>query len=322
MKNVTLRQLRIFSTVARQLSFTRAARCLYTTQPAVSTQMHQLEEALASPLFDRVGRSISLTEAGRRLLTCADEIEQLLQKTEESLAALKGLKTGTLKVGAVDTANYFAASLVNAFSADHPSVTVRYTVDKTREIVSLLVEGQTEVIIVSLAPTNLDIVSEPFATHPYVIVAPPGHPLAKVPRVTLKRLFRERFISREPGGTARTIMDHLAEEAGMPYMIELETNSNETIKQAVMAGLGIGCISGHTLTLELLTKRLVALKVERFPVIKNWHLIHLRERQLSPVALAFRDYLMEHGAQIIERVMGTGNSATQSRGRKPTDQSS
>lgn len=304
MKNVTLKQLRIFAGVAKQLSFTRAASALYLTQPAVSSQIRLLEEALASRLFDRVGRSVRLTEAGRRLLDGVDDIEHTLERTDEALAGLRGAKTGTLKVGAINTANYFAASLVNAFGASHPAITVRYTVDATPEILSQLVQSQTDLIIIGRAPANINVVSEPFAKHPYVIAAPPDHPLAKGKRVSLRRLFRERYISREPGSAARIIMEGLARKCGTPYEPQMDSASNETIKQAVMAGIGISCISGHTLSLELLTGRLVTLRVEGFPVIRNWYVIHLRDRPLSPVAAAFRSYLTSHGAGIIDRVLG------------------
>ncbi len=304
MKNITLKQLRIFATVARQLSFTRAANALSLTQPAVSTQIRALEESLVSRLFDRVGRSVQLTEAGVRLLASADEIEHVLEQTFESLAGLRDVKMGTLKVGAIHTANYFAASLVNAFAAQHSAITVRYTVDATPEIISQLVQSQTELIIIGRAPTNINIVAEPFAKHPYVIVAPPDHPLARSRRVPLTRLFRERLLSREPGAAARLIMENLALECGLPHQPVLETSSNETIKQAVMAGIGIGCISRHTISLELLTGRLVMLHVEKFPVIRDWYVINLRDRRLSPVAQAFRQYLTTDGAAIIERVLG------------------
>ncbi|MBI4190285.1 MAG: LysR family transcriptional regulator [Betaproteobacteria bacterium] len=309
MKNVTLRQLRIFSTVARQLSFTRAGHCLYLSQPAVSSQIRQLEAALSSRLFHRVGRSVQLTEAGARLLCCVDEIENSLERTEESLAALRGVKMGTLKIGAVNTANYFAASLVNRFSANNPSITVRYTVDATSEILSQLVQGQTDVIIIGFVPPNLNIVSKPFAKHPYVIIASPSHPLARLKRVSLKQLFKERFVSRKQGSSARAIMENLAQGIGVNYDPGMEMTSNETIKQAVMAGIGIGFISRHTLSLELLTGRLAILKVEGFPVIRNWYVISLRDRQLSPVASAFDRYLVTSGAEIIDSIMGNGEPA-------------
>jgi DNA-binding transcriptional LysR family regulator len=304
MKNATLRQLRIFATVARQLSFTRAASVLYMTQPAVSAQIHQLEEEVSSQLFDRIGRSVRLTEAGERLLVCIDEIEASLRKAEGSLAALRGVQTGALKFGAVDTANYFAASLVNEFGAKHPAVTVRYTVDKLQEIVRLLIESQVEVVILSRAPSNLDIISEPFARHPYVVIASPDHPLAGMHDIPLQRLFEERFVSRAAGSWSRMIMDDFARGIGASYRIEMESASNETIKQAVISGVGIACVSLHTLNVELRTRRLVLLDVAGFPVLKDWQIMHLRDRELSPVARAFREDLLRNGAHIIERAMG------------------
>jgi len=299
-----LANLNAFIAIAEAGSFSEAAERLHLTQPAVSAQVHQLEEAVASLLFDRVGRSVRLTDAGRVLLRGVDAIEHTLENAEEALAALRGVKAGMLKVGAVDTANYFAASLVNTFGALHPAVNIRYAVDELPEIVNQLVEGHTDVIIVSRAPTAPELVSEPFARHPYVVIAAPDHPLARQRRVTAQDLFREKVVTREPGGLARTILEELAQQSGASFDPAMETTSNETIKQTVMAGFGIGCLSGHTIGLELQARKLVVLRVAGFPVIRHWHVIKRRDRVLPPVAAAFRAWLMSDGARNIDEVLG------------------
>ena len=236
-KNITLKQLRIFSAVARELSFTRAAGCLNITQPAVSSQIQQLEDSISLVLFDRFGRSIRLSEAGIKLLEYTGEIERTLDKADETFSALKNMDAGILKVAAFNTVNYFGGSLVNAFGAKYPKVTVRYMVDKTPAIVQLLAEGNADVIIAgTLPPTHLNVVSKPFARRPYVIAASSKHPLSLSPRISLKQLFSEKFISRQPGASARVIVDRLAKETGVQYSIGLETSDNETLKQALISG--------------------------------------------------------------------------------------
>ncbi len=304
MLNVTIRQMRVFAAVARNLSFTRAAQELHLTQPAVSQQVSLLEEEVGMPLFEQIGRKIRLAPAGLELLRYATQVTELLREAGETLAAMRGLKRGELKLGAVSTAKYFAPTLLSAFTPAYPEVTIKFTVANREEIVRLLGANELDLVIMGRPPRELDTTAEPFARHPLVIIASLDHPLARRRGISLKSLARESFIIREQGSGTRASMEHVFRERGVGFRASMEVSSNETIKQAVMAGMGLSFISSHTIGLEVETGRLAILDVVGLPIVRDWYVIHLRERILSPIAAAFRAYLLEHGARVILDTVG------------------
>ncbi len=304
MRNVTLRQMRVFAAVARHLSFTRAAQELHLTQPAVSQQVGLLEEEVGMPLFEQLGRKIRLAPAGLELLRYATQVTELLREAGETLAAMRGLKRGVLKLGAVSTAKYFAPTLLSAFTPAYPEVSIKFTVANREEIVKLLGANELDLVIMGRPPRELDTTAEPFARHPFVIIASPDHPLARRHRIPLKSLARESFIIREPGSGTRASMEHVFRERAVPFRASMEVSSNETIKQAVMAGMGLSFISSHTISLEAQTGKLAIVDVVGLPVVRDWYVIHLREKILSPIAAAFRGYLLENGARVILETVG------------------
>ncbi len=304
MRNATIRQIRVFAAVARNLSFTRAAQELHLTQPAVSQQVSLLEEEVGMPLFEQVGRRIRLAPAGMELLRYATQITELLREAGETLAAMRGLKRGELKLGAVSTAKYFAPTLLSAFAPAYPEVTIKFTVANREEIVKLLGANELDLVIMGRPPREVDTTAEPFARHPFVIIASLEHPLARRRRIPLKSLARESFIIREQGSGTRASMEHVFRERGVAFRASMEVSSNETIKQAVMAGMGLSFISSHTIALEAATGKLAVLDVVGLPIVRDWYVIHLRERILSPIAAAFRTYLLENGARVILDTVG------------------
>lgn len=304
MKNVSLRQLRVFASVAHNLNFSKAARELYLTQPAVSTQIRQLEDATGIPLFERMGRRTSLTEAGRELLTRVMGVNQLLREASEAMDALRGLKSGTLILGAVSTAKYFAPSLLAEFASKYPAVTIRFSVANREEIIEHLTDNEIDLAIMGRPPRELETHAVSFAKHPLVIIAAPSHPLASKRRLRLKQLEGERFLIREPGSGTRASMERVFRERGAHYRSSMEVSSNETIKQAVIAGMGVSFISKHTVGLELQTRKLVTLNVVGLPVMREWFVIHLRAKRLSPIAAAFQQFLIASGAKIIDQAIG------------------
>ncbi len=304
MRNVTLRQMRVFSTVARHLSFTRAARELHLTQPAVSQQIKLLEQEVGLPLFEHIGRKVQLTPAGIELLGFANQTLELLREAGESLAAMRGLKRGVLKLGAVSTAKYFAPSLLSAFTPAYPEVTIKFTVGNREEVIKHLAANEIDLAIMGRPPRELDTVAEAFARHPHVLIAPPTHPLADKRRIPLKQLATENFLIREEGSGTRASMEHVFRERGIPLRVAMEVSSNETIKQAVMAGMGISFLSAHTVGLELTAGKIVILDVAGLPIMRDWYVIHLREKRLSPIPAAFRAFLLARGAGIIHAAVG------------------
>ena len=304
MRGITLRQLRIFATVARQLSFTRAARELHLTQSAVSQQVKLLELEAGLPLFEQIGRRVQLAPAGAELLRYASQTLELVREAGESLAAMRGLKRGVLKLGAVSTAKYFAPSLLCAFTPGYPEVTVKFTVGNRWEIVQQLAANEVDLVIMGRPPRELKTVAEPFAKHPLVIIAPPGHPLAARRHLRLQQLAGEPFIIREEGSGTRASTERVFRERRVPLRVSMEMSSNETIKQAVMAGMGLSFISSHTIALEVQAGRLAVLDVVGLPLVRDWYVIHLRDKRLAPIAAAFRAFLLERGAATIARALG------------------
>jgi DNA-binding transcriptional LysR family regulator len=304
MRNVTLRQLRTFAEVARRQSFTAAAKALHLTQPAVSMQMRQLEDAAGLPLVEQLGRRIHLTDAGRELLPYAAGISDLLREAEDAMKALQGVGGGELSIAVTSTAKYFAPRLLAEFRRSHPEARLRLAVSNREAVVRELTENTVDLAVMGRPPRGLDTEAAPFAKHPIGIIAAPEHPLVGRKRLPLERLAGETFIIRERGSGTRAAMEHVFAERGFKAGETLEMSSNETIKQAVMAGMGIAFLSMHTIGLELRAGRLALLAVSGLPVMREWYVIHRRGKRLSPAAQAFKSFLLEQGAALIERAVG------------------
>jgi DNA-binding transcriptional LysR family regulator len=304
MRNVTLRQMRVFAAVARHMSFTRAARELHLTQSAVSQQVRHLEREVGMPLFEHLGRRVQLAPAGAELLRYVNQAIELLREAGESLAAMRGLRRGVLKLGAVSTAKYFAPSLLAAFRPLYPEVTIKFAIANREEIVKQLAANEIDLVIMGRPPREFETIAVPFARHPLVIIASPAHPLCARKRIQLRQLATESFLIREEGSGTRASMEHVFRERGVPLRAHMEISSNETIKQAVMAGMGLGFLSAHTVGLELAAGKLAVLDVVGLPILRDWFVIHLHEKQLAPIATAFRTFLLERGSQIIREAVG------------------
>lgn len=299
MKNVTLRQLRIFEAVARHLSFSRAAEELHLTQPAVSMQVQALEDLAGLPLTEQAGKKVRLTAAGEEVARQARRVAQQLREAEEALAAMKGVEAGHLMIGVVSTAKYFAPALLAEFRRRHPGVELRLSVNNRGAIVRQLAENEIDLAIMGSPPREFETVADAFADHPLVFVAAPDHPLADKKRIDPKRLAEETLLIRETGSGTRSALERYLEEHGVTPGAVMELGSNETIKQAVMAGLGIAFISEHTIGLERSVGRLVRLAVAGTPVKRQWHLVHRADKRLMPAATAFIEFMDKEGARLI-----------------------
>lgn len=292
-RRVTLRQLEIFCEAARQPSFSAVAENLSLTQPAISMQIRQLEGAVGLALFEKSGRRKMLTEAGARMFEHASRILGEVHDTEQSLLALKGLESGSITVGLVSTANNFAPRLLAAFSQLHPGIEVRFVVGNREALVSLLKENRTDLAVMGRPPAEIETVAEALADNPHVIVAPTTHALCGQKKIALQRLRGETFLQRESGSGTRGVMEELFRAHRFKPQRILSLGSNETVKQSVMAGLGLSVLSLHTLSLELRSGEIVCLDVVGLPLQRTWHVVHLRRRPLSPAASAFRRFLIE-----------------------------
>jgi DNA-binding transcriptional LysR family regulator len=300
MKDASVRQLQIFEAAARTLSFSRAAEALRLTQPAVSMQIRQLEHFAGAPLFERMGRRLHLTGAGEELVQHARAVLRALEEADESLAALKGLQGGRVKLAVVSTAKYFAPSLIARFAAEHPGVQIRLRVENREAVVRMLAANEVDVALMGRPPGELDLVSAAFADHPLVIVAPPDHRLVRARRPGLEALADEVFLVRETGSGTRNAMERFFRERRIPLRVGMEMPSNESIKQAVMAGLGLAFISMHTIGLELATGALAVVRAPGLPVMRRWYVLHRAEKRLSPAADAFERFVVRSGRAFLD----------------------
>jgi LysR family transcriptional regulator, low CO2-responsive transcriptional regulator len=317
MKNATLRQLRVFQTVARHSSFSRAAEELHLTQPAVSAQVKELEGHAGLPLFERLGKRIYLTAAGAELLEHSRAIVQQFREAEEAMARLKGVAGGRLNVAVISAGDYFFPRLLAEFTRRHPGVTLNLTVHNRERLLRQLAENETDLAVMVRPPEGEDTVHEAFAPHAYVIVAAPDHPLAARPRIDVERLLQEPFIVRERGSDTWNSMREAFGPRFSAVRATMEIQSNETIKQAVIAGMGVSFLSTHAIALDVRVGNLVVLPVDGFPALRNWFVVHRRTKRLPPVALAFKAFLLADGAREIERILAVDAAGGQPAQEQP-----
>jgi len=298
--NITLKQLQIFETVAAQQSYTEAAKILHLTQPAVSMQIKQLEEQAGLPLFDRLGKRISLTHAGEELLHYAKSIRLQVDEAGQVLEEMKGLKRGRLHLTMASTANYFAPQLLAAFHERYPDAKVQLDVTNRMGLIEAVRNNVTDMAIMGRPPRGKDLVGLPFMENPLVIIAPPSHPLAACKMIRLQELAQEPFIVREGESGTRIAAERFFAEHGIKLITGMEMNRSEAIKQAVMAELGLGIVSLHTIEMELTLKRLVVLKVEDFPIMRHWHIVHRSGKRFAAIPEAFRQFVLEQATELIK----------------------
>ena len=302
--HLTLRQLQVFEAVARHRSYTRAARELHLTQPAVSMQIKQLEESLGLPLFEQIGKRIYLTQAGREMDHYGRVIARQLTDAEAVLEDLKGLKRGHLALAVASTANYFATRLLANFCNRYEGVTFSLDVTNRERLLGHLEQNDTDLVIMGHPPERLPLAAEAFMENPLVLIAPPDHPLVGHRRIPLARLRQERFLVREHASGTRSAMERFFTERGVTLASGMEMNSNEAIKQAVQAGLGLGIVSLHTLALELRSGVLTTLDAEGFPILRHWYLVHRQGKRLSPMAETFRRFVLDEARRLVEPAPG------------------
>jgi LysR family transcriptional regulator, low CO2-responsive transcriptional regulator len=303
LQHVTLRQLRVFEAAAVNRSFSIAAQSLHLTQPGVSMHIKELEINAGLPLFERLGRKLYVTEAGEELLTRTREVLRALKDADDALAGMKGLRRGRINLAIVSTAKYFVPQLLARFGKDFPELEIRLAVNNRDSVIEQLVANEVDLAIMGRSPRALDTIAEPFAPNPHVIIAAPGHPLAAERRISIEQVAKETFIVREPGSGTRLAMQKFFEDRQLTCRVAMEMASNETIKQAVMAGMGVSFISRHTVDLEIQTRRLIVLDVKGTPVMREWHVAHLAKKRLSPTAGAFKQFVLAHGRHLL-RVQG------------------
>jgi DNA-binding transcriptional LysR family regulator len=290
--HITLRQLRIFEAVSRHTSISRAANELHLTQPAVSMQIKQLEEQIGLPLLEQIGKRLFLTEAGLELRAHAQRFAAQTHELKMAMDQFRGLQRGFLGLAVVSTANYFLPPLIALLSERHPGMRISLQVGNRESVLAALADNRTDLAITGQPPESADLVALPFKDNPLVVIAPPAHRFAKIDAIPIKHLSREIFVMREPGSGTRAVIERHFTERGVSYSPGCELSTNEAIKQAVQAGLGLGVVSRQTIEIELETRRLVVLPVEGFPIMRRWYVVHRKDKRLSAAAGAFIELLL------------------------------
>jgi len=299
MKNLTLRQIRIFMSAAKHASFTRAADELHITAPAVSLQIKEMEEDIGISLFSRVNRKVELTSAGEYFLLYARRVSSTLNEAATMMERLRGSQLGLLKIGLVSTAQYFLPQVLVQFKNECPNAQIRIEVRNRQQLTELLRDGEIDIAIMGRPPKEIDTRVEAFAEHPHLFIASPANALAGKANVSPQALNQFELISREPGSGTRFIMEKYLSEHHNSPIVSMEMSSNETIKQAVMANLGVSFVSLHTVGDEIASGKIVILDIQDTPVVRTWHVVALSKRPVSQAAEAFRYFMLEKGGAIL-----------------------
>jgi len=300
LRHATLRQVEVFESVARHLSFTRAAEELHLTQPTVSAQVKSLSEAVGLPLYEQVGRRIYLTDAGKVIERGCREVIDALSNTEMSLSDLKGLRKGRLRLSVITTAKYFAPLALGDFAQQYPDIDLELLISNRDTLLRRIEENLSDLYIIGQVPsTRLDLEVIPFAPNPLVVIAHRDHPLAKERNIPIERIAQEAFIMREPGSGIR----HKVEEHFASHNLALKTrmvlDGNEAIKHAVVGRLGLAIVSAHALNLESSEGPLIKLDVDGFPLESFWNIVYPRGKALSVISRQFLSFLKIHGGDYL-----------------------
>lgn len=303
MRNITLKQLRMVVAAHAGRSYVAAAEALHVTPPAVTMQMKQLEEEIGLALFERDAAGLVATAAGREVIDAARRIEQVLAGTRVTLEAMRSPDGGRVTVGVVSTAKYFAPRMLAAFARLHPRVSLDLVVGNRSEILARFVAGDVDLAIMGRPPLDVAQESKAIGDHPHVIVAAPDDPLVGLGRIPAHHLADRVFLVREPGSGTRTLMERFLTTAGITPTIGMEIGSNETIKQAVMAGLGLTFISAHTVAAEIGDHRLALVDVEGLPLWRRWYVVRLARKRPLPSTRALFDFLAAEGNGFLPHVV-------------------
>ena len=312
LKHGTLPQLSVFEAVARHGSYTRAAEELYMAQPTVSVQIKKLTETIGLPLFEQLGKRIHLTEAGRELKAACEEIFHALAKIEDRFAGIRGLEAGRLQLAVSTTGKYFAPRMLAAFVQQHPGIEVSLQIHNRQMLSERLAANEDDLYIFANPPQEPDVVTQMILPNPMVVFARADHPLARKKNIAFERFAQEPFLIREPGSGTRMVAQEIFAKHGLRLKPRMELSTNEAVKQAVLAGLGVSILSHYTLGLDTEQKQLVTLDVEGFPLERHWYFVYPIGKNLPIAAQAFMDFTRRHSKQLVLdhlAVMGRQQSA-------------
>ncbi len=296
--DLNLHQLKIFSTVAEQLSFTRAAEELHLSQSSVSLQVNQLERSLGLELFEQIGKKIYLTEPGRVLQEYSQKLSALIDETLLVMDEMKGIMRGKIHVVADTTAGiYVVPQAIGAFHRLHPTIQLSLEVIGLTGAQEALLANRADLAIIGRVPDSLTFGIQEFLPNELVLIASPNHRLAGREHVPVHELDGETVILREPGSATRETAERFFRDRGVEVRFGMTLGSSGAIKQAVAVDLGIAVLSKQAISLELATHRLVTLNVDGFPIVKKWFVVHLKGKRLSAAAAELKSFLWAYRQQ-------------------------
>ena len=299
-----LPQLAVFEAVARLSSFTKAADELHLAQPTVSAQIKKLADNLQIPLFEQIGKRIYLTPAGENLYKGCQLLFTTLSDIEESLSDLRGLEHGRLRLAVSTTGKYFVPRLLAEFVKLHPTIEVSLQIHNRNTLIDRLSRNEDDLYVFSNPPNDFEIVTQPILPNPMVVFAREDHPLVHEKKISIEQLKNEKFIMREPGSGTRMVAYEAFDHHGLEPRVQMELSTNEAIKQAILAGLGISILSQYTLGLDTFEPRLSILNVQDFPIEKQWQFVYPVGKQTSSVSRAFMDFVRKEAPTLIKDHVG------------------
>jgi DNA-binding transcriptional LysR family regulator len=299
-KTANIKQLITFQKVARLGNVSLAAEELFLSQSATSIQLSNLEEAVGTKLLSRTGRGIRLTEAGEVLYTLCERVLNVWQEVSDEMESYLGDFTGTLRIGAVTTAEYWLPHVLVNFANAHPKVKLKLQVANRDEVVRYLSADEIDLAVMGRAPHEVRVKSVSFADNPTAFLSAPSHVLMNTSGLNLEMLANAHMLVREKGSGARASLERIFKNAGLKLSVGAELSSNESIKQLCIAGLGPAYMSLQSCLLEIRAGLLSVLPLPNNPMNRRWNVVHLEHKPLSQVASVFMDYLIRHGQTQIE----------------------
>jgi DNA-binding transcriptional LysR family regulator len=290
---ISIKQLQIIEAIIETRSYSLAAERLHMTQPAVSMQMKQLQENIDIILFERQGKRIMPTQAGLDIHGYSRKIIALHEDLQAAIQGIKELHSGRIKVSAATTANHLITQMIANFSKIDSDISVALNITNRKQLIQQLQNFEPDLVIMGEPPANLELTSKNLVPNPLVIIAHPEHELAGNKNIPFKKIAEYEFIVRERGSGTRATIKRFFANHDEKFKTTLEMGSNEAIKHAVTAGLGLGIVSLHTIKLELEAKKLVILRVQHFPIMRYWHIVRRKGKHFSLAAQQFQDFIIK-----------------------------
>jgi len=291
MINYTLKQLYSFEAVIRLGGFTSASKELHITQPAVYMQVQQLQKNIGAKLFNINGKTITATFIGKKIYETAVRAINVVENSKLEIEQNLNPDSGHLQIAVATTANSFVSRLLSRFKKEYPKMTFYIDVTNRHALLDNLKNNNADLVIMGEPPKNIPLISSAFMKNPLIAIAHPDNELLTKKKISIKDLNKETLLTREIGSGTRITIERFT---GLDFNSDIQINSNEAIVEAVQAGLGIGFVSKHSVNLQLKNNIIKQLDVAPFPIIRQWHIVHHAEAELSPIARRFKQFVIEN----------------------------